>query len=67
MTWKQILTLSIVCLMATSKAPFVELNTVHEAFSEFEVNLIFNENRNHPIILTTVSVDKAKEAARTVL
>ena len=67
MTWKHIFTLALVPLLVCAGAPFVELNTVHEAYSEFQVNLIFNENRNHPIIVVTVSRDESKDAVKDVL
>lgn len=50
-----------------SVAPFVPLDTVHQAHSQFQINLILNENRNHPIILTTVSKNETKNAAISIL
>ena len=67
MTWKHIFVLTLVPLLVCTGAPFVELNTIHQAYSEFEVNLIFNENRNHPIIVVTISRDESKDAVIDVL
>ena len=69
MTWKiiSLVILTLISVSNCSSAPFIDLNEVHEAHSEFEVNLILNENRNFPIILVTVSNQNAKKAAEDIL
>lgn len=52
------LTLLVLLTFTFSGAPFIEFNALHQTYSEFEFNLIINENRNTPIILFQYSQNK---------
>jgi hypothetical protein len=43
--------LCIVGVVICGNAPFIKPNEVHQAYSELEVNLILNENKNAVILL----------------
>jgi hypothetical protein len=67
MTWKIVVLMGFVMGCFSSAAPFINVNEVHQSYSEFEVNLILNENRNYPVLIVAVSVDESKQAARDIL
>lgn len=59
-----IMYLYLVLLLAVvfcGKAPFIEPNQVHQAFSELEVNLILNENKNAVILMGVGRYEEDKE------
>ena len=38
-------------IVGCGRAPFIQPNEVHQAYSELEVNLILNENKNGVVLM----------------
>lgn len=67
---KSIHLITILCLLVfaeSATAPFIPFNEVHPTGSEFELNLILNENRNIPILMLQYSEDKTVRILKKII
>jgi hypothetical protein len=67
---KPIYLITILCLLAFAEAgtaPFIPFNELHPTGSEFELNLILNENRNIPILMLQYSEDKTLRILQKII